>query len=93
LHMSRQRSVFMFWQRDAGQAAWWVTGCGEQAGERGDGFEQQGVDAGLLVGGPAGAEVGDCAAVLGLGGELADPGGDGRVHASAAARCGAVSRG
>ena len=41
----------------------------EQAGERGDGFQQQRVDAGLLVGGVAGAELGDRAAVLGLGGK------------------------
>ena len=51
------------------------SGCAEEAGERGDGFEQQGVSAGLLVGGAAGVEFGDGAAVLGLGGELADPGG------------------
>ena len=50
----------------------------EQAGERGDGFEQQGVGAGLLVGGVMGAELGDRAAVLGLGGELAYPGRRGR---------------
>src|SRR5215470_541495 len=49
---------------------------GEQAGNRGDGFEQQGAAAGLLVGGAAGVELGDGAAVLGLGGELAHPGGD-----------------
>jgi hypothetical protein len=48
-----------------------VAGFAEQVGERGDGFEQQGVDAGLLVGGAAGAELGDGPAVLGLGGELA----------------------
>ena len=40
-----------------------------EAGERVDHFEQQGVDAGLLVGGAAGAEFGDGAAVVGLGGE------------------------
>ena len=69
-------------------------GCAEQAGERGDGFEQQGVDAGLLVGGAAGAELGDSAAVLGLGGELADPGGQGGVlESGGAAGCGAASRG
>jgi hypothetical protein len=55
-----------------------VAGCAEQGGEGVDGFEQQGVDAGLLVGGAAGVEAGDGPAVLGLGGELADPGGDGR---------------
>ena len=48
----------------------------EQAGKRGDGFEQQGVEAGLLVGGAAGVELSDGAAVLGLSGELAYPGGD-----------------
>jgi hypothetical protein len=41
-------------------------GCGEQAGERRDGFEQQRVEASLLVGGIAGAELGDGAAVLGV---------------------------
>ena len=53
------------------------SGCAKEAGERSDGFEQQGVEAGLLVGGAAGVELGDGAAVLGLGGELADPGGHG----------------
>jgi hypothetical protein len=48
----------------------------EQAGKCGDGFELQGVDAGLVVGGAAGVEVGYGAAVLGLGGELAYPGGE-----------------
>ena len=68
--------------------------CAEQAGERGYGFEQQGVDAGLLVGGAAGAELGDGAAVLGLGGKLADPGGHGGVlESGGAAGCGAASRG
>jgi hypothetical protein len=43
----------------------------------------------LLVGDVAGAELGDRAAVLGLGGELAYPGGDGGGHAG----CRAVSRG
>ncbi len=52
----------------------------EQAGERGDCFEQQRVETGLLVGGVAGAELGDRAAVLGLGGELACPGRDGGGH-------------
>jgi hypothetical protein len=50
-----------------------------QAGERGDGFGQQGVAAGLLVGGVAGAELSDGAAVPGLGGERADPGGNRRA--------------
>ena len=51
----------------AGRACWFA----EQAGERADRLEQQGVDAGLLVGGVPGSELGDGAAVLGLGGELA----------------------
>src|SRR5216683_955596 len=50
--------------------------CAEQAGERRDCLEQQRVYAGLLVGEVAGAELGDGAAVFGLGGELAYPGGD-----------------
>jgi hypothetical protein len=53
-----------------------VIGCGEQAGERRDGFEQQRVDASLLIGGMAGAELGDGAVVFGVGGELAQAGGD-----------------
>ena len=70
------------------------SGCAEEAGERGDGFEQQGVEAGLLVGGAAGAEPGDGAAVPGLGGKLADPGGHGGVgEGGRAARGGAASRG
>jgi hypothetical protein len=52
----------------------------EEGGERGDSFEQQGVDAGLLVGVVPGLVVGDGAAVLGLRGELSDPGGHGGVH-------------
>src|SRR5512135_881648 len=70
------------------------SGCAEEAGERGDGFEQQGVEAGLLVGGAPGAELGDGAAVPGLGGELADPGGHGGVgEGGRAAWGGAASRG
>ena len=70
------------------------SGYAEEAGERGDGFEEQGVSAGLLVGGAAGAELGDGAAVLGLGGELADPGGHGGVlEGRRAAGRGAASRG
>jgi hypothetical protein len=71
------------------------SGCAEKAGEHGDGFEQQGVDAGLLVGGAAGFELGDGVAVLGLGGELADPGGDGGVFQGGRAARGdvAASRG
>ena len=70
------------------------SGCAEEAGERGDRFEQQGVEAGLLVGGAAGVEFGDGAAVPGLGGELAGPGGHGGVfEGGRAAGCGAASRG
>ncbi len=70
------------------------SGCAEEAGECGDGFEQQGVSAGLLVGGAVGAELGDGAAVPGLGGELADPGGHGGVvKGGRAAWGGAASRG
>ena len=58
-----------------GCRAWVGSGCAEEAGERGDGFEQQGVEAGLLVCGAAGAELGDGAAMRGLGGKLPDPGG------------------
>jgi hypothetical protein len=54
----------------------------EEAGEHGDDFEQQGVGAGLLVGAVPGLVFGDGAAVLGLAGELADPGGHGRVMAA-----------
>jgi hypothetical protein len=67
------------------------SGCAEEAGEHGDGFEQQSVDAGLLVGDAAGAELGDGAAVLGLGGELADPGGDGGVFQGGRAARSAVA--
>ena len=70
------------------------SGCAEEAGERGDGFEQQGVEAGLLVGGAAGVEFGDGAAVPGLGGKLADPGGHGGVfEGGRAAGRGLASRG
>jgi hypothetical protein len=72
----------------AGVGSW----LAEEAGERGDGFEQQGVGAGLLVGGSAGAERGGGAAVVGFGGELAEPGGHGRVDGGQAARA-RVSRG
>jgi hypothetical protein len=66
----------------------------EQAGERGGGFERQRVDPGLLVGGAAGAELGDGAAVLGLGGELAEAGGDGGADGRRrGAGLGLVSRG
>jgi hypothetical protein len=36
-----------------------MIGLAEEAGERADRFEQQRVEAGLLVGGVAGAELGD----------------------------------
>jgi hypothetical protein len=58
----------------------------EEAGEGGDGFVERGADAGLLVGELPGLVAGDRAAVLGVGGELADPGGHGRVDAGRAAR-------
>jgi hypothetical protein len=61
------------------------SGLVEKGGEGGDDFEQQGADAGLLVGGAVGAELRDGAAVLGLAGKLADPGGHGRVNAGRAA--------
>ena len=69
-------------------------GCAEEAGKRRDCLLQQRVEAGLLVGGAAGAEFGDGAAVLVLGGELACPGRDGRGQAGRrSAGRGAVSRG
>src|SRR5258707_2995329 len=78
----------------AGWAVARVAGCAEEDGERRDGLEQQGVDAGLLVDGAAGAGLGDGAAMLVLGGELADPGGDGPGHVgSPAGWQGAASRG
>jgi hypothetical protein len=58
----------------------------EEGGERGDDFVEQGVDAGLLVGKLPGLVGGDGSAVLGVGGELADPGGHGRVDGGRAAR-------
>jgi hypothetical protein len=69
-------------------------GCAEEAGKRRDCLLQQRVDAGLLVGSAAGAEFGDGAAVLVLGGELSRPGRDGRdqVGHRSAGR-GVVSRG
>jgi hypothetical protein len=74
----------------------WAGGLGraEKGGERGDGLEQQGVEAGLLAGCAAGAEFGDGAVVLVPGGELACPGRDGGGQAGhRAAGRGAVSRG
>lgn len=87
-----QRSALTFWQVfvvTASLAGRWGIGrsrsglvvagsawFAEQAGKRGDSFEQQRVNTGLLVGGAAGVELGDGVAVLGLGGELAYPGGD-----------------
>jgi len=49
-------------------------------------LEEQGVDAGLLVGCALGVELRYGLAVLGLAGELADPGGHGWVNADRAAR-------
>jgi hypothetical protein len=60
----------------------------EEAGEGVDCLEQQGVDALLLVGSVAGAELGDCAAMLGLGSELTDAGGHGRADGSGRPRPG-----
>jgi hypothetical protein len=65
----------------------------EEAGERCDRFLEEGVDALLLVGGVSGAELGDGAVVFGLGGELADPGGDARADGDARAAWGRASRG
>ena len=79
----------------------WLVQAG-QAGERGDDLQQQRVDAGLLDGGAAGAELRDRAAVPGLGGELAGAGGDGgreagrpaaRLGAGAAGGCGRAAAG
>ena len=78
----------------AGWAVAGVAGCVQEAGERCDCLEQQRVDPGVVVGVVTGAELGDGVAVFGLGGELADPGGDGRGHAGGgAAGRGAVSPG
>jgi hypothetical protein len=60
------------------------SGLAEQGGEGGDGFVEQRADAGLLVCEAPGTVVGDRAAVLGFEGELADPGGHGRVNGRAA---------
>jgi hypothetical protein len=68
------------------------SGLAEERGESGDGFEQLGLDAGLLVGVVPGLVFGDGAAMLGLEGELADPGGHGRVDGRAA-RAWVFSRG
>jgi hypothetical protein len=67
--------------------------CVKEAGEGGDGLVQEGVDAFLVVGGAAGAELGDGAAVLGLGGELTDTGGNGRADGGGRAARGRASRG
>jgi hypothetical protein len=75
----------------SGWAAGVRAGCAEEAGERGDGFGQQGVDAGLLAGGVPGLVASDGAAVPGVGGELAEPGSDRGVDAGG--RLGRVSRG
>jgi hypothetical protein len=77
----RQDSAFTFWQvlmtmsgvgpdarvRMTGGVG---SGLAEEGGEGGDGFVEQGVDAGLLVSGAAFLKVGDRAAVFGLAGEL-----------------------
>jgi len=72
--------------RRSGWPAGVGSGLAEEGGEGGDGFEQQGLGAGLLVGGAALLKVGDRAAVPGLAGELAQPGGHGRVNGCVAAR-------
>jgi hypothetical protein len=87
--MIRRRSAFMFRQALVVTVAsvGWVSGVrarvgswlAEEAGEGGDDFVEHGGDAGLLVGEVPGLVFGDGAAVLGLAGELADPGGHGRV--------------
>src|SRR5260370_38757929 len=71
---ARVRPAWALRGSGSGRAVAGVRGCAEQAGERVDCFEEQRVDAGLLAGGAAGAEFGDRPAVLGLGGEVADPG-------------------
>jgi hypothetical protein len=98
-----QRSVFMLRQVFVVTIApvVWVSGVrarvgswlAEEAGEGGDDFEQLGIDAGLLVCAVPGLVFGDGAAVLGLAGELADPGGHGRVDGGRAFGAGAASRG
>jgi hypothetical protein len=70
-----------------------VAGLAEEAGEDVDEFVQQGVEAGLLVGGAAGVELGDRVAVFGLAGELADAGGHGRVNGGGMAARAGASRG
>jgi hypothetical protein len=100
--MIRPRSALMFRQvlvvtkvcrRLSGVAVWVGSWLAEEAGERGDDLERAGVGAGLLVGEVPGLVFGDGAAVLGVGGELADPGGQSRVDGGRAARADAVSRG
>jgi hypothetical protein len=96
--MSRQRSVFMGRQGLVTVASSVLgvdlaPGRVEQAGERGDRFLHEGVDALLLVGGVSGAELGDGAVVLGLGCELAYPGCDGRADGGARGAGGRASRG
>jgi hypothetical protein len=99
--MIRQRSLFTLWQvlvvmRQAA-ASGVLAGVGsllaEEGGERVDDFVEQGVDAGLLVGEVPGLVAGGGAAVLGLGGELAVPGGHGGVDGGVAVWAGGVSRG
>jgi hypothetical protein len=63
-----------------GTCSGWLSSA-EEASERVDdsNFEEERVDALLLVGGVAGAELGDGGVVLSLRGELTYPGGDGRA--------------
>jgi hypothetical protein len=79
----------------AARWAWLWRWRAERAGERGDCFEQERVDAGLPVSRVVGAELADGAAMIRLGLELAYPGGDGGVHwsltSAAAARAAASS--
>jgi len=68
-----------------------VTFRAEQVCERGYGFEQERVYPGVLVGVAAGAELGDGAVVLGLGGELTDACGDGRADGGGGAARGCLA--
>src|SRR5260370_41051835 len=82
---ARVRPAWALRGSGSGRAVAGVRGCAEQAGERVDCFEEQRVDAGLLAGGAAGAGFCDPPAVLGLGGELAGPGGPRGGHAGGSA--------
>ena len=91
--------MFTFWQvlvLPCGGAAGlgWGPGAPRRLASAAMASRSRALSAGLLVGGAAGAELGDGAAVLGLGGELADPGGHGGVlEGGRAAGRGAASRG